>query len=44
VGLTTPHRKNLSCYKMFQSASDLDCFFYESRIFFDKLIDNQLFK
>jgi hypothetical protein len=24
VGLTTSHRKNLSCYEMFQSFSDLD--------------------
>jgi hypothetical protein len=24
VGLTTPHRKNIMCYEMFQSASYLD--------------------
>jgi hypothetical protein len=24
VGLTTPHHKNLTCYEMFQSASELD--------------------
>jgi hypothetical protein len=24
VGLTIPHRKNVICYEMFQSASDLD--------------------
>jgi hypothetical protein len=25
VGLTTHHRKNVTCYEMFQSASDMDC-------------------
>jgi hypothetical protein len=24
VGLTTPHRKNVTCYEAFESASDLD--------------------
>jgi hypothetical protein len=27
VELTTPHHKNLTCYEMFQSTSDLDWFF-----------------
>jgi len=27
MGLASPHHKNLACYKMFQSASDLYCFF-----------------
>jgi hypothetical protein len=24
MGLTTPHHKNVTCYEMFQSTSDLD--------------------
>jgi hypothetical protein len=31
VGLTTPHLKNVTCYEMFQSASDLDWLFFVGR-------------